>query len=114
MTFIIPIKPLSVNEAWKGKRFKTDAYKHYERSILFILPKGKVSEDSKLSVNIEFGFSSSGSDIDNPVKCLMDIFQKKYGFNDSHVYEINLKKVIVKKGKEYSKIEIKSIELNGL
>ena len=27
---MIEIKPLSVNTAWKGRRFKTDAYKAYE------------------------------------------------------------------------------------
>ena len=49
-------------------------------------------------IDIEFGFTSKLSDIDNPVKCFVDILQKKYGINDKDVYEMNLKKVIVKKG----------------
>ena len=106
---LIPIKPLSVNEAWKGQRFKTDKYKAYEKHCLLILPKLKIDKDAKLKISIEYGFSSKGSDVDNPSKLLLDILQKKYGFNDSHIYEINLKKVIVEKKKEYSKIFIETI-----
>ena len=28
------IKPLSVNECWKGKRYKTDKYSNYEDAML--------------------------------------------------------------------------------
>lgn len=101
----IDIKPLSVNCAFQGRRFKTDAYKQFERDVLFMLPKIKIP-DGKLSIKLELGFSNKLSDIDNPVKMIQDIFQKKYGFNDSIVYELHVKKVIVKKGSEYFKFEI--------
>lgn len=103
---ILPIKPLSVNEAWKGRRFKTDKYKSYEKHCLLLLPKLKIPSDEKLKIQIEYGFSSKGSDLDNPTKSLLDILQKKYDFNDSQVYEIILRKSIVEKGKEFSKIII--------
>ena len=32
------IKPLSVNEAWQGKRFKTNSYKSYEKDVMRLLP----------------------------------------------------------------------------
>jgi len=104
----IDYKPLSVNDVWKGRRYKTDEYKQYERDISFMLPRIKIPE-GKLRVEFEFGFSSAGSDVDNPVKPFMDILQKKYGFNDSRVYEILLKKIIVKKGSEYIKFIINSL-----
>ena len=102
---IIKIKPLSVNEVWQGKRFKTTAYKSYEKSLLLLLPNFEIPK-GKLKIYFEFGFSNSQSDIDNPIKPILDILQKKYGFNDSQVYEMNVKKEIVKKGSEYIKIEI--------
>ena len=94
-------KPLSVNLAWQGKRFKTPAYKEYESSMLLMMPKGKIETDQMLRVEFFFGFSNAASDLDNPVKLLMDIAQKKYGFNDKMVYEMNVRKCIVKKGEEF-------------
>ena len=93
----IQIKPLSVNDAWQGRRFKTKVYKQYERDVLFQLNPGSPPAPP-YRIDIEFGFTSTLSDIDNPVKCFVDILQKKYGINDKDVYEMNLKKTIVKKG----------------
>lgn len=96
----INIEPLSVNTAWKGKRFKTDAYKQFERDMFLLLPKMDVPKE-KLSVSLIFGFSNKASDIDNPIKPILDVLQKAYGFNDKDIYELQVVKQIVKKGKEY-------------
>lgn len=106
--YTIQIKPLSVNEAWKGRRYKTPKYNKYQADVMFLLPRIKIPE-GKLRVSFEFGFSNPASDLDNPCKMIMDIMQKKYGFNDSHVYEINLKKTVVTKGNEYVKFNVESI-----
>jgi Holliday junction resolvase RusA-like endonuclease len=99
--FKINEKPLSVNQAWQGKRFKTPAYKDYEKAMLLMMPKAKVDTEEMLRVEFFFGFSNQASDLDNPVKLLMDIAQKKYGFNDKMVFELNVRKCIVKKGQEF-------------
>ena len=99
-------KPLSVNEAWQGKRFKTPIYKLYEETILLTMPKGKVDLDEMLRIEFFFGFSNKASDLDNPVKLLLDIAQKKYGFNDKNVFELNVRKCIVKKGEEFIQMGI--------
>lgn len=104
----IEIKPLSVNEAWMGRRFKTSAYRIYEKSVGYLLPKIKIPSPP-LQINYEFGFSSSGSDIDNPVKMINDLLQKKYGFNDNQVYKMVITKKLVKKGQEYIKFKICSL-----
>ncbi len=102
------IKPLSVNECWQGKRFKTKEYKQYEKDVLLMLPKLKLIS-SPYSIEIEFGFSSSLADIDNPLKPFLDILQKKYNINDRNVYSLNVKKSIVTKGNEFIKFQIKSL-----
>lgn len=104
----INIKPLSINECWQGKRFKTNKYKEYEKSCFLLLPKIKIPE-GKLKVDLVFGFSSKLSDADNPVKCFIDILQKKYGFNDNKIYEYSIKKVDVKKGNEFIEFNITNI-----
>ena len=100
------IKPLSVNECWQGKRFKTKEYKQYEKDVLLMLPKLKLIT-APYSIEIEFGFSSSLADIDNPLKPFLDILQKKYNINDRDVYSLNVKKSIVNKGNEFIKFQIK-------
>jgi Holliday junction resolvase RusA-like endonuclease len=49
------------------------------------------------------------ADIDNPLKPILDVLQKKYGFDDRQIYELNVKKEIVKKGDEFIKLKINEI-----
>jgi Holliday junction resolvase RusA-like endonuclease len=104
--FKINQKPLSVNQAWQGKRYKTPAYKDYEKAMILMMPKGNIDSLEMLRVEFFFGFSNSASDLDNPVKLLMDIAQKKYGFNDKNVFELNVRKCLVKKGQEFIQMGI--------
>ena len=99
----IDIKPLSVNKAWRGRRFKTDDYKAYQSELMYKLPDNAVVGTR---IGVEFGFSNKNCDIDNPVKLLLDTMQLKYGFNDRSIVELNLKKFLVKKGREYIKIKL--------
>lgn len=105
----ININPLSVNKAFKGRKFKTEDYKIYEKEILYLLPAFKVPK-GQLFVTLFFGFSSKLKDIDNPVKLFIDILQKKYNFNDRDIFKLHIDKEIVPKGKEYIKFNIKKIK----
>lgn len=103
------IKPISVNDCWAGRRFKTPEYKRYEQELLLTLPAKKLPEGEFFRLEIEVGFSSKGSDLSNVIKPLEDILQKRYGFNDNRVYSINMSKKIVKKGDEYFKVKISEV-----
>lgn len=105
----LDIKPLSVNLAWKGRRFKTDKYKQYERDVLYLLPQMKLGKPP-YEIYLEFGFSNMGADFDNPVKLITDLIQKKYNFDDKHIIEAHIKKVKTEKGKEYIKFTLQSID----
>lgn len=94
------IKPLSVNQAWQGKRFKTPAYKRYQNDVMTLLRPFTVP-DGDLRIELVFGFSNAASDWDNPIKPFQDILQKKYGFDDRRIIEAHVKKVKVKKGEEF-------------
>jgi len=106
----LKIKPLSVNECWQGKRFKTKADLKYEKDLLLILSKIKMPEPP-FEIHFEFGFSNIMSDWDNPVKQLQDILQKKYGFNDKDIIKAVDVKKKVKKGEDYFKISIQHLEV---
>ena len=99
------IKPLSVNQVWQGKRFKTKAYKDYEKEVLLSLKAMQVS-GGKLSLHLLFGLSSKNADVDNPVKPFIDCLQKKYLFNDRQIYRLTVEKVDVPKGQEFIEFDI--------
>jgi len=103
------IKPLSINKAFQGKRFKTKEYKDYEAELLYTMPQCLSFPSTPYCVSFEFGFSNKASDIDNPVKLITDIMQKKYGFNDKEIYQMNLVKKIVPKGEEYFKVVLETL-----
>src|SRR3990167_10343001 len=96
----IQIKPLSVNRVWQGRRFKTPDYKAYEREMILLLPKKKIPQ-GRLFLRLTVGVSSKNSDIDNPVKPILDILQKKYLFNDKKIYLMEVEKVDVEKEEEF-------------
>ena len=101
----LDIKALSVNQAFQGRRFKTPKYNKYIDEVLSILPRLNLNKET-YTINIEFGLSSKLNDIDNGLKPFIDCLVKKYNFDDRQIYELNVKKVIVKKGLEYIKFEI--------
>ena len=104
----IYIKPLSVNECFQGRRFRNKKYIQYEAAVLLLLPK-IIIPPKPLKIFLEYGFSNKCSDIDNPTKLVQDILVKKYGFDDRDIYEAEIKKVIVKKGQEYFKFDLKTV-----
>ena len=106
---LINIKPISVNESWKGRRYKTDKYKKWRKDIQLLLPNKNIPE-GKLSIEITFGFSSASSDIDNALKSTLDALNDKYDVNDNRYYRLIVTKSIVPKGKEFIKLEINTFE----
>ena len=103
-------KALSVNKVWQGRRFKTKEYKSYEKELLLLLPNIEFVPSNNIKLSITFGYSNKLTDIDNGLKPLIDILQKKYNFNDRYIYELNVKKEIVKKGNEFILIKLKNNE----
>ena len=102
-------KPISVNECWQGKRFKTKKYELYENELKVKLSNEKLKIEPPYRLQIVFGLSSLIADIDNPIKPFIDILQKKYGFNDKYIFELCVKKLIVKKGLEFVKFKMTQI-----
>lgn len=99
----LKVKPLSVNQCWQGRRFKTAKYKDYEKEVMDALPDNLLMprEGTHLQLYIRWGFSSKMSDWDNPIKPFQDILQKKYNFDDRYIYLSIVEKEIVPKGQEY-------------
>ena len=107
MNYTLQIKPLSVNECFKGRRFRTIKYDVFIKNMLLLLPlKLDIPDETNIKLAIEFGFSSKASDIDNCCKSFIDCLVKKYKVDDRFIYEMHVFKTIVKKGEEYIKFKI--------
>jgi len=72
----INIKPLSINSAFQGRRFRTPLYNKYINEMLNILPELKITKTDNFFLFVEFGYSSKLSDIDNGLKPLIDCLVK--------------------------------------
>ena len=86
----ILVHPLSINKAFRGRRFKTPEYEAYEKEVFYQLKPMAISKKAKLCVRIAVGFKNRNADIDNICKPLIDILQKKYHFNDNQIYRLLL------------------------
>lgn len=102
----IPLKPLSINEAWVGKLTKTAKHNKYRNDLLFLLPNNINLPPPPYELHLEWGFSSAASDFDNPVKPFVDALAQKYGFNDKLVKRCIIDVERAAKGKEYIAFEI--------
>jgi len=92
------IKLLSVNEAWQGRKYKTQKYKDHQKTLLYTLPNEKINLIKSYYIVFIFNFSNKLADWDNPIKPLQDILQQKYGFNDRNIYiALVYKKIVPKK-----------------
>jgi Holliday junction resolvase RusA-like endonuclease len=103
----IPIKPLTVNRSYQGRRFATPELKAFKQALGYLLPPLTIPK-GKLKVRYVFGVSSRASDGDNLIKSFQDALCERYGFNDRDIYHWDVEKVIVPKGKEYAAFEIHS------
>ena len=78
----IQAKPLSVNELWRGRKWKTKKYEAYEKEIASLLPARKTIQ-GKFRICIKFLIQNANRiDLDNMIKPLVDIMQKKGYFID--------------------------------
>ncbi len=106
---IAKIKPLSVNECWQGRRYKTPAYKNYCLALSLLLPDKIIVPDGLLHAYYEFGISSMAGDWDNPCKPAQDIISKKYKFNDKRIRKATVELRQVPKGEEYIKFSFEPL-----
>jgi Holliday junction resolvase RusA-like endonuclease len=101
----LKIKPLSLNEAYRGRRYNTPKKKAFEMLCMLLLPP-TIEKFDRYAIKIEFGFSSHGCDWDNHVKTFQDCLQKKYGINDNKIWDAHVRKSVVPKGEEFIYFEL--------
>ena len=94
MQISLDIKPLSVNKAWRGRKYKTNDYLDYETDVYFLLPN---NQNVHGVVEIWYTFylqNHKATDISNLIKLLEDVLVKKGIIDDDRfVYSFHVKKI---------------------
>ena len=114
--FELPLKAVSVNEAYKGRRFKTEKHKLFRDKVDILLRTFDLPE---LAPKKEFFlvytfYTSTNSDVDNLIKITQDAICTCIGVDDRYLGGLYARKVKVKKGQERIKFDIFQNEYDQL
>lgn len=102
----LDIKPLSVNRAWQGRKYKTKEYNAWRREIEILMPRKEMIQGD-VSVTVIYSLvRHRRTDLDNLFKTLFDsIVNRGYIEDDTRIVEIHAKKVKSKVNTIYFSIE---------
>ena len=111
------VKPISVNKAWYMNKKKSKDYEKFQEEMIpylqgFSAPQRVRDNETKLHAEMEFGFSSVKSDVDNCIKTTLDTMQSWFGFDDRIIFKVIATKCPVKRGEDYFKIKLEEIKEN--
>lgn len=99
MKIIIPIKPLSINQAHHGRHIKTREFLRYEKNVSFLLPiNPRPIKDGEYFVKYVFYIKNYNvSDTGNFEKLITDLLVKRgYLKDDRYIKGLYLEKQKVK------------------
>jgi Holliday junction resolvase RusA-like endonuclease len=104
----VKLKPLTVSKAWQGRRFKTNAYKSWQRDFCLLVGK-QTPITGNLSLTLELYLKNDKmSDIDNTLKVIQDSMTLSGMIEDDRfIYEIHAYKY-------HSELEFIRITLNTI
>ena len=114
MKIKLDIRPLSINQAWQGRRYKTKKYTQYCQDVSYLLGKyNQTTINDYCEITYKFYLKNwKMTDGDNCVKCLQDILVKKQVIKDDRF----IMRYVIEKipsEKDYIEIEINNIEKKG-
>ena len=101
---VIPIKPISTNKLFQGRRFKTPEYDKYIETALYLMPNQKMIT-GKVQLRVDFYVKNDKmSDVDNFLKGFLDCVVKKgYIEDDRFIYKL----IANKHNSDYERIELR-------
>ena len=108
---IIPIKPISTNRLFQGRRFKTKEYDAFINAALYFAPKVPMIKGI-VSLRCDFYVKNvERSDLDNFLKGTLDLIVKaNYIEDDRLIYKIIARKFKVDNKNERIELRIKPLK----
>ena len=98
----VKIKALSVNDAWQGRRYKSQKYTKFSNEMnlqLVLLNKPQVP-DGPINIHYRFHISNMNTDVDNLIKAFQDVLFKWLEVDDRRIVNLIAGKVKCRKGEE--------------
>lgn len=105
----IDIKPISANQCWQGRRFKTPEYKIWRLSVGILMKKHKRFSQGKYEVNLRvYTRYCATSDVDNFIKPALDsLVESGIIPDDKYIQKVTCEKF--KSDTDYFEYEIKEL-----
>ena len=110
---ILPLKPISTNKIWSGKRWMSAAAKQFKSDCRILLFSKRVrlqamamaAEEEELAIALRFGLFRD-MDIDNCLKLVIDSLSAVLGIDDKRFRRVSAEKEKVKRGREFISISV--------
>lgn len=109
MKIILPVKALSINAAYRGRRFNTAEKTQYDRTLALILPKRQVA-GKYFRIDYQFHLVNfAATDQQNLLKCLTDaIVRKGIIPDDRYIIDERIRKY--KSERDYIEVNIEGLD----
>jgi|TARA_Y100000296_G_scaffold86818_1_gene128000 Holliday junction resolvase RusA-like endonuclease len=97
-TLVVPIRPITINQAWCGRKFKTPRYKKWREEMGWLVKgKGKVKW---CNIELEFHIKHfATTDVDNLIKPVLDALEEG-GVIENDKYVVSVKATKYKSSNE--------------
>lgn len=104
----LPVKPLSTNDMWMGRKRRSFEYQKFRRQMFKALKEYSNLHSIKGNMVLiaEVGLSSAAADLSNTVKAMEDVLMEYFKLDDKHTVDIHLRKFLVYRGDEFIKVKI--------
>lgn len=109
----IQILPISINKAFRGRRFKTQECKNWERDFQYLLQRKKIIKGKVGIIYRFFLHNDKTTDYDNLIKVLQDnLVKAEYIEDDRKIYQVYIEKYPIQKNlPDEIEIQIYPIEI---
>ena len=109
----LPLKPISTNKIWAGKRWMSPAAKQFKSDCRILLFSKRVelkamaaaAAEEELAIALRFGLVRD-MDIDNCLKLVIDSLSAVLGINDKKFRRVSAEKEKVKRGREFISLRV--------
>ena len=109
----LPLKPISTNKIWSGKRWMSPAAKQFKSDCRILLFSKRVelktmaaaAEEEELAIALRFGLVRD-MDIDNCLKLVIDSLSAVLGIDDKRFRRVSAEKEKVKRGREFISLSV--------
>lgn len=109
----LPLKPISTNKIWAGKRWMSPAAKQFKSDCRILLFSKRVelkamaaaAVEEELAIALRFGLVRD-MDIDNCLKLVIDSLSAVLGIDDKKFRRVSAEKEKVKRGREFISLSV--------